>query len=427
MLHYKKLNHMNNKIRFNYLNSQLTCNSLGISQPEVSACEPSSLPSALNLITIPYDFICNIFSLIRSYAIQDKEARLDARLRLYSLPLNALASLGYVGTFCMQLGSILGINGALQTPLLSSKTILYHLNFAALAVSAIEIVFESINIHRQKKFLTYLSHSLVDKVDAFLEESNPKIKKKKLLQVLDLLLEKNELFPLNIQNSLRHLNNPSNEHISEETLQLSQDVLKKVSKMLLLKEANKIQSKYLKISSQEFKRIERIARSRLPSGTDLQIEDEIFDLQNKLLKTKFNQLCKRVSPWCAKDLSEKLEPALKKLRSKEAHISEEGKKEVKELLTLCDIQAKKILIVHIVSLIIFVGCAITSAAVIALCPPMLPVVALTTLGIISSINFLAYHGTINQRGWRFSVVDCIPYFIKWPASKIYQLFQKSAP
>ena len=383
------------------------------------------MPSVGNLFAIPFQIVYHSSYLLKSIYLGDVEGKIDATLRLSTLPLNALSSLSSLATTFMQIQTILLQLGSKVLNFSISGNFLLAGNVIGLFLSAIEIIVESVSIKRQVEFLGKFHLNSIEKIDQFIAEKDPKKKKELLIKCCHNLCHTKGL-PLSEQlketlSSLEmHLLRSG--QIDEQTLTLAKNALTEASELILETDGKTLRQKFTDISAEENEKIHSIAKARFPSASRFQLLFEKIPLKNDLLKIKSNKLARRVAPWCAKEISSKIKPLLEEMKSEDPMRKESAIKQIKDLLFTVNIQAKKYLYYHIVSLLIFVGSSIGMIALLASCPPLIPAVILGTIGTVSMASYILHIGTIEQKGWKFSVSDCIPHMVKKGYVKVAKFF-----
>lgn len=394
--------------------------------PTIDPNAVGRLPSVFNLLSLPSDFFSALSALWKARAIGDAEGEIDATLRLSTLPLNALSSISDIATVVLILGRIASFVRVSISPFtFLPMSILSSINFIGLALSAIESVVEALAVDRQVKFLSNFHLNSVEKIDKYFNETDPQKKRVLLAQSCSDLCHKKGL-PISIDLVVKLqklellLLFPGS--TDQELLSHAEEVLKQASKQILQKDAEKLQEQFLTLSPSEKEKIQKIAIRKFPSAPPEKIAKEIEHSSLEILKVKSNSLARRVEPWCSKELSTKLAPALKNMKSSDPVIRNQAEKEIKELLSTTKIQAKKYLMYHIVSLCVFVASTLLFIALIASCPPLIPVFILTGLGIASTTSYILYCASINQRGWKLSAKDCIPSVVKYIYKKGQDLY-----
>jgi hypothetical protein len=148
-------------------------------------------------------------------------------------------------------------------------------------------------------------------------------------------------------------------------------------------------------------------------------KEKIIETYHKVVESKLAKLARRVQPWCAKEIAQNLPPILEKIKSADPKVQEEGLKEAEELMQTVKTQARKKLLVHIVAV---VAIALSIAGFIALCvgcPFAIPFALLLVGGTLASLNYFLAAGTLDNKGWKFSVENCIPNWVKWIARKLF--------
>lgn len=122
------------------------------------------------------------------------------------------------------------------------------------------------------------------------------------------------------------------------------------------------------------------------------------------------KLSRRVQPWLAREMSKEI-PFL--LKAKDPVLKAEAMRRGKELLLNVQTQVLKKKISHVISIVAMT--LIASGLILGLLP-FTPVMIPTILALIGSAisisHYLHTQGYWNSRGWNFSVLNCVPDFLK---------------
>jgi len=212
------------------------------------------------------------------------------------------------------------------------------------------------------------------------------------------------------------------DQINEEALLLAKKALTEASAEILQADAESLHRKYGQLSPEESCEIKSIAKKRFPQASPVQLLLDKMILKQELLVVKSNNLARRVSQWCAKEASCKITPLLEQMKSEDPVVKNNACKELKDLLFTAQIQAKKYLYYHIISLVVFTVFSISMIALLASCPPLIPAVIIGAIGTLSFGSYILYTGTIEQKGWKFQASDCVPLLVKKGYGKICKFY-----
>lgn len=398
--------------------------------PSLEPTTVARLPGALNLLHFPFDLISTTSALIKAKSMGDKEAEIDATLRLSSLPLNALSSLSDFATFLVQVGTLVSyIRGTLFS-LRFSPNFLASMNIVGLILCFIESIVEGLAIKRQVNFLSHFHLNTSDKIEKYFTETDPIKKKNQLLAACHTLCH-TEGLPLSpeLLSSVRRLEMTLklSSSTSQELLERADAAMHEAHQQILRSDAEYIRSEFLTLSSSEKEKMEKIAHRKFTAASKEKIEQGAREGKLEMLTVKSNSLARRVAPWCTKEISERLTPLLEQLKSADPKIRKEAEVQMKEILATTKVQAKKYLAYHIVSLVVFIASAAAYIALLSSCPPLIPLFLLGGIGFVSSASYLLHLGSIEQRRWRFSVQDCVPPFIQAIYARAKQFYSSELP
>lgn len=384
-------------------------------QPTIEPNAVGRLPSALNILYFPFDLISTTSDLVKAKSVGDKEGEIDATLRLSTLPLNVLSSISGLATFLVQVSTITSYIRGVLFSIRISPNFLASLNIVGLILCFIESIVEGLAVKRQVELLSHFHLNTSDKIERYFTESDPEKKKKQLLAAChNLCCTKGLPLSNELLSSLKRLELTLllSSSTSQELLDRADNLMHEANQQILCSDAEYLHSEFLTLSSSEKEKIERIGNRRFNSSSKEKIDQEVEASKIEMLTVKSNNLARRVAPWCAKEISSKLSPLLKQLKSVNPEVRKEAEIQLKELLSTTKTQVKKYLAYHIVSLIIFAASAAAYIALLSSCPPLIPILLLGGIGFISSASYLLHLGSINQRRWTFSISDCIPPLIK---------------
>jgi hypothetical protein len=407
------------------MTNQVTYPQPSPSLPEAQHTTSGSLPGICNLLTLPFDLIYTSSCLVKAIYLGDKEGEIDATLRLSTLPLNALSSLSSLATTIVQIQTILAQIGTQVLKFGVSVNFLFAANVVGLFLSVFEIIVESVSIKRQAKFLSELHLNSLEKIDRFISEKDPHKKKELLIKCCrNLCYSENVPISKKLKETLSALemNLLFSDQINEQAILLAKEALTEASAEILQSDAESLDSKYVQASPDEVRNLQCIAKKRFPQASPVQLLLDKMLLKQELLVVKSNNLARRVSPWCAKEASSKIKPLLEQMKSDDPVVKEQARKQTKDLLFTTQIQAKKYLYYHIVSLVVFTAFAISMIALLASCPPLIPSLMIGAIGTLSFASYILYTGTIEQKGWKFQASDCIPSLVKKGYGKICKFY-----
>lgn len=363
------------------------------------------LPSVFGLFSIPQYFASSLSSLAKAHSFNDKESKLDTRLRITTLPINLTLSLWRGISLILQTNIFLHL---CDVKFFTNPLMLAGINIAGLVLCVVELVFETVSLARQVRFLKRYDFNLVDKIQALLSIQDP-VKKRELMVSCCKKLKSHKiaLDSPSLQKTLTHLEHSLHSHAPLSKILLeAQAIFQEVQTALLEHQLTQLEEKYLLLTKNKTSTIQHVADKTLPP------EETVISLQKKELTVKMGKLARRVQPWLAQEMQNTLSPILSKLRSKNTLEQKAGRILAQELLTNLKAQGQKKALVHVLSIITL---ALTAAAFIGLlasCPPAIPMVLFLIGGAFSISSYLMQYGTLKHKGWVFSWTDCIPDGLK---------------
>jgi hypothetical protein len=164
-----------------------------------------------------------------------------------------------------------------------------------------------------------------------------------------------------------------------------------------------------------------VIKQSFPVATETEKEAAASEKKTLMLSVKKADLDRRVRPWMREKIEKELNPILENLKSPNASVRHDALIKADLLMKNIDIQSKKILLIHVISLVAIILCAIGLIATIAGCPYLIPLILLGAAGIIGYGNYIYSQGTLDEEGWRFSKKKAIPSWIT-AISKVGKLY-----
>lgn len=132
------------------------------------------------------------------------------------------------------------------------------------------------------------------------------------------------------------------------------------------------------------------------------------------------KLERRIRPWCYNDVQNQLDTTLALLESHKSSEVHLGIKKAKDIFQLMEAQLLKKRLLHILGLIgAIVSVALLILTTVAL-PWAAPIVGLFLFYGLSTFQYIAYAGTLDNPGWKFTPSSCIPPQVKEAVAKIKQ-------
>ncbi len=389
----------------------------------------TNAPSIWNIVYAPYEIVIATGALMKAVATGDKEGRLDASIRLTQQPLSFLGAMGTIAVTVTEWLCYL--------KLIKAQSFITPLNMVAsglgLGLCAIELLFESLGLKRALNFRSEFQFGAAPEMPDLLTPAAPNELKEKLVNWIQHFLAHPEqlqkalgedAYPIAVQRLnqlLTNLNTSESTFTDPDVRLQTRQFLNQLKEDLMLSDLGTLQHKYFVLSPNKLASIDALIQHKFPELSGRALNEKKEELASLELERKSNDLARRVQPWFAEELDEKLEPLIAKFSNPDPSVRNQARFEAEELLVLMDIQAKKKLAAHIIGLI---GIAILSAGLIAglvACPILIPLVLISVGGTITLIRYHFSLGFWNTKGWRFEIVNCIPEMTKWIYYKIISI------
>ena len=342
------------------------------------------VPGIFSALLFPYNFACNCHSLINSFRLGEIiEKKVQGIARFCSLPLSAAASLTSIFSTLSSFDAILKPGLIFARHIMIPLAMVTPCTIAGAGFGAIEAGLAMSKINRQHRFLKAFEWMTPQHINAYfglgpLTDMQTKIAALTTIKDSDSISQE-------LKNKIRDafLN-------SSTDLSTINDLFAEVADECTLRTARLLQSKYMEVTNEE----------EIQLG--LLVGDEVATKRTELLAQKHKKLELCASPGCADRLQAEL-PGL---------IAAENTPRLRDLLNTTEIQAKKSLFFHRVSTVLCLGFTLASIAALCACPPIIPAVMFLAIGVLFTMNCMAYSGSINQQGWTFCPSDCLPGFIQ---------------
>ena len=342
------------------------------------------VPGILSALLFPYNFACNCQSLINSFRLGEIiEKKVQSIARFCSLPLSAAASLTSIVSTVSSFDAILKPGIIFARHIMIPLAMITPCTIAGAGFGAIEAGLAMSKIKRQDSFLKAFKWMTKEHINAYfglgpLTDIQTKIAALTTIKDSDSI---SEGLKTKIETSL-----------ADRSIDLStiNNLFADVANECTLGTARLLQSKYIEVNAEEAVQLNLLAT------------DEADTKRTELLAQKHKKLDLCASPGCAARLKADL-PRL---------IEEGNTEQLRALLNITEIQAKKSLFFHRVSTVLCIGFTLASIAALCACPPIIPAVMFLAIGVLFTMNCMAYSGSINQEGWTFCPSDCLPGFIQ---------------
>ncbi len=390
----------------------------------VMAAGESQIPSASNILYLPYSFLSTLSSLIKSRAIGDVEGEIDAHIRLSGMPVSLLHSLLSFSTTAIEItNSITSISGSKAI----CAALLLPMSITGIALCGIEALFEGNALKREYDFLQQITPSLEEQLRELQKADSPEKIEELLQNSLTALRQKVEscqdperkkvvqTLATQLENALT---SPGIMPVQAQTF------LSKIQRAELQESLSHLQEEFLQLSPTEIEKIKHLTKIKLPRGASPQeLKDKESTLSEQFLEVKYNNLARRVQPWCADKVQKELRPILEKLRSADSTAQIEGQKQAEDLAKTLRTQGKKKLLSHIVALVAITISAVGFTALLIGCPFAFAGIVLAAASTIAIANYFYTKGTLDCEGWHFSFVNCIPEWIRYLYRKVCPISQ----
>ncbi len=324
----------------------------------------TNLPGITNLFFAPYEFFHSMKAMLSAEKINDREGILQNGLRVISTPFSFIDSVSKLVWYIFEGGIYFKLISAAYHRTLLPLT--WYITGIGFIMCAIEGVIESISLYRTKQFYT----------DYYPQEIEP-LKK----------------------------NHPIDEKIYLNKLQ-------------------QLQNRFLKISPEKLQKIQDYAQSKPLSVDKQKLQEKIINAE---LTTQKNDLIRRVHPWLADEIEQKIPGIIQNLQSSDPTKRAEAKDKAAEIFQNMKVQTHKKILIHSIGL---AAVLVTTIGLILGClafPFLIPLVVLLAAGALSLARQFLHGGLMDSKGWEFNVKNCIPSAVKTIYHKIVSPEKKAKP
>ncbi len=180
---------------------------------------------------------------------------------------------------------------------------------------------------------------------------------------------------------------------------------------VLLEDLKNLRSRFFQLSDAERSQlqvfIDRASREGVP---DEMLQEKFNEICEKALAIKYAALARRISPWCAHEVSLNLNDLIADLKHhpNPAH-QQNARIRAHELLKNVEIQAQKRIIIHILALVALAFFVTSMILILAAFPITQFVFSLTAIGLVlTTLRHVIDRALIPQPGWNFSLQACLP-------------------
>ena len=261
----------------------------------------------------------------------------------------------------------------------------------SLILCIIEGSFDAVGLSRSAEFSTLFDFKMLKNLALFRNAKDDKERYQALCSLLSLIKGKKSQW---------------------ESVYGKEQEIEELSSAILSKNLRDMQKRYLVLSKEG---VEQVTKRVLEKESHRSPEEqkELLALRLKeALNNKYKKLARRVRPWMADEINEKIPSILKGLESASCEDRKLAINQGFELMETVRIQNRKKQIIHVIGII----CMTLS---IAYCIGMMvaaPPVALIVLGILITFvglgRFLLFSGSLDTRGWHFSKKNLLPLFLQ---------------
>lgn len=333
--------------------------------------EFSAVPSAIQPLFVCTHIRACTERKIAAQRLGDYEGMVEADYKLRQVPFTCVASLSAT------IASLKSISSTMDTPFV--KTALRVSIIFGFICAVFEIIYESFWIYRLQRFLNKPAVQLLQLMQKDLTlQQTQKIFAQYRGYLLKHLPEEQLTYATYCQNPLRLYG------VSEESLACT-------------------------------------AREAITSVALRCLKNKYFNEDDVLGRVKLER---RIRPWCYAEIQKELNSTIELLDSFHPTEVREGKRKADVICKLIETQIHKKRLLHIMGLI---GGALSIALLIVstlTLPWTTPLILLVAFYGLSTIQYIAYAGLLDNPGWKFTASSCIPKGIKNTAAKIARTFTR---
>lgn len=168
-----------------------------------------------------------------------------------------------------------------------------------------------------------------------------------------------------------------------------------------------INPKTIQVKGEESKKIRKIiANSENLTNISQEQLEKASSLMGKAIEKKSRFLTYRIRPWAFKKL-ESAAPTLIGQLDNPATL-----KKAEKLIRLLRIQNQKQILVHTLGILTALSGLLAMALLFTSCPLLIPLALAGLSGSIATAMYLVARGTLDQKGWKFSIADCLPEVVR---------------
>ena len=189
--------------------------------------------------------------------------------------------------------------------------------------------------------------------------------------------------------------------------------------ILILNDLEILKKTYFSLSPKDLKELDLEIKTIFKDIEPDKIWLKKEELTEHIFKKKMAQLARRVQPWMATEIKNKLSKLIRLISSSDPVKKLQGLKESQELLKTLDIQLKKTMTYQILAIIAaalsFIGIIFTFIA----CPYLIPVIFFVIGILFETGKKFHSNGYLHTKGWNFHTSNCFPNWMNFVYQKLF--------
>lgn len=168
-----------------------------------------------------------------------------------------------------------------------------------------------------------------------------------------------------------------------------------------IKNLRGIKKKFIDLGKEERAKIHALLREKFPHLSGRAKAEKYRALEEQAREVRINKLARRVKPWCAEEILQRISPILKGVSSPDAPTRKQAEAEALDLAEKIDTQSRKKLIVHIVGLIALIATAVTLCCIMGGIPALVALILLIVASCVSLAKGILSNGWLETPGMEF--------------------------
>jgi hypothetical protein len=365
--------------------------------------ERLNLPGITNLFRAPFGFLENIKAIFKAEKVNDEEAVFENYLRLESNYLNFFRSLSQSVWYIFNAGIYFKIiSDSFRNALIPLSISVSVFGFI---ICFIEGILETYELVRTTQFYYKQFPFEIEKIKKLTNFNESKKNLSEFLEVFQSQLSeetKNE-----IETFLR-----KKDFSSIESSELLTNLVDQIEKQIYLNKLQQLQKRYLQLSPGKLLKIENFIHNKFPNLLPAEQQKKIENRIEAELKTKKNDLIRRVHFWLADEIESNASTIIQDLCQEDSEKSRKAKEKAAEIFDHIKIQSHKKLLIHGVGLAAVLITLLGLILAYIACPFFILITILAIGGILVCARYYLHEGLMNSKGWEFKVKNCIPAWIK---------------